>query len=171
MPEGLPANYQWVTTASGQHLSGRKKTGTKPEMMLRSALHRRGLRYRLGRSLGPRCTPDLLFSRLRVAVFVDGCYWHGCPRHGRSEFAGPNAELWVAKMARNRRNDAAANAFARGEHYTVLRLWECLVMRDPAAAVERVIATLGTDQRRPKNSTAASTAPSPSPVTVSPRDS
>ncbi len=77
---------------------------TKPEMALRSALHRRGLRFRksLGIDLPNRWTqPDATFTRLRVAVFLDGCFWHRCPEHGT--LPRSNAELWAEKFERTLR--------------------------------------------------------------------
>jgi len=73
-------------------------------------------------------------------VFVDGCWWHSCPVHGRkTPFTGPNAELWEAKMARVRQRDAEATATAQRLGWTVLRLWECEIMSDPQEAALRVL--------------------------------
>lgn len=75
-----------------------------------------------------------------MAVFVDGCWWHSCPVHGRKKpFTGPNAALWDAKMARNRERDAHATATAEGLGWTVIRVWECEIMADPEAAVWKVL--------------------------------
>ena len=58
-----------------------------------------GLRFRLQRQLAKGCTPDIVMPGRRLAIFVDGCFWHGCPKHGRkSAFTGPNAQLWAEKM-------------------------------------------------------------------------
>jgi DNA mismatch endonuclease (patch repair protein) len=108
-------------------------------MLLRSALHRRGVRFRVGRKLARRCRPDIIFPGARVAVFVDGCFWHGCPQHGKGAFAGPNALLWEAKLARNRRNDADADLEAKAAGYVPMRLWECVIVADPAKAADTVI--------------------------------
>ncbi|MEV5140627.1 hypothetical protein AB0K71_04905 [Streptomyces syringium] len=76
----------WVRTGKGDHLRGRRSRGTGPEVKLRQAVHRLGLRYRLQRRVTPRCTADFVLPRHRVAVFVEGCFWHGCPVHGVVEF-------------------------------------------------------------------------------------
>ncbi len=102
--------------------------GNRPESSveraLRSALHRRGLRFRKHLQVVPgvRCRPDIVFTRARVAVFIDGCFWHSCPEHATQPKANP--EWWKAKLAsnvaRDRRNDQAlADA-----NWTVLRYWE-----------------------------------------------
>jgi DNA mismatch endonuclease Vsr len=93
----------WTSTPEWQHLARRKKVHTEPELLLRSALHAAGARFHLHRRLADGCTPDLVLPRHRVAVFVDGDYWHSCPVHGRQRpFTGPNAALWEEKMRRTR---------------------------------------------------------------------
>ena len=74
-----------VAPATRKAMQGNRSRDTKPELALRSVLHRRGLRYRVcSRPLpGLRLTADVVFAKARVAVFVDGCYWHGCPEHYR----------------------------------------------------------------------------------------
>ena len=139
----------WVPTRGGAHLRGRRNRDTEPEMLLRSALHRRGLRFRLQRRLAPGCTPDLVLVRQRVAVFVDGDFWHGCPDHGRSSFSGPNAELWVSKMQRNRERDARATGLASAAGFQVVRLWECEIKRDAASAARCVVEAAEGLQRQP----------------------
>jgi DNA mismatch endonuclease (patch repair protein) len=81
-----------------------------------------------------------VLPRLQTAVFVDGCWWHGCPRHGRTKgFTGPNAELWEQKMARTQARDLRATAAARSAGWRVVRLWECEVRADPVAAAHSVL--------------------------------
>lgn len=136
------AREQWVTTAPGRHLRGRRKLDTEPELLLRRALHAQGARFRLHRRLAPRCTPDLVLPSRRLAVFVDGCWWHSCPEHGRNApFTGPNAVLWEAKMRRVRERDREGTAAAQRLGWTVVRLWECEVESDPRAAARRVLET------------------------------
>ncbi|WP_407938188.1 very short patch repair endonuclease [Motilibacter peucedani] len=134
----------WLSTPKGQHLRGRRAQDTKPELALRRALHALGLRFRLQRRLAPGCRPDVIFIAGRVAIFVDGCFWHGCPQHGRkTPFKGPNATLWEEKMSRNRERDARASVLASTQGYRVLRLWECEINRDRgASAALRVSALL-----------------------------
>jgi len=128
----------WVATARGRHLAGRRKTGTVPELALRKALYAMGLRYRVGCRVAPGFRPDVLFTRARVAIFVDGCFWHGCPDHGRKVFQGPNQRLWEAKLLRNRRNDAKADANARDMGFAVVRVWECEIRRSPEVVARRI---------------------------------
>lgn len=137
-------SQQWVPTSAGSRLAGRKKTDTAPEVLLRKALHAQGARFRLHVRLARGCTPDILMPRRRLAVFVDGCFWHSCPLHGRkTRFTGPNAALWTEKMARNRRNDERSTALAVGLGWTVRRVWECEIREDPQAAARRLLAAVG----------------------------
>jgi DNA mismatch endonuclease (patch repair protein) len=127
-----------VSTAAGRHLAGRTKRNTSPERVLRSALHARGLRFRLHRQLARGCTPDIVLPKHRLALFVDGCFWHGCERHGRKTFTGPNAELWYRKLAVNAERDRRSTALAEHAGWTVLRLWECDIHEDAQRVVDRV---------------------------------
>lgn len=137
---GLVASPQrWQSTAEGAHLAGRRSRNTEPELRLRKALFARGLRYRLHQRLEKGCTPDLVLARHRLAIFVDGCFWHGCPRHGRTRFAGPNAELWEEKMRRNAERDTDATARAVAHGFDVVRLWECDVRDRLEEAVAVVV--------------------------------
>ena len=139
----------WKPTEAGRHLSGRRKTDTAPEMALRRALHAAGARYRLHVRLAKGCTPDIVMSRRGLAVFVDGCYWHSCPAHGRkTPFTGPNAALWEEKMRRNRERDVRSTALAEELGWRVLRIWECEVKADPAVASRRVLAVANAGVRR-----------------------
>jgi len=129
----------WTSTKAGRHLAGRAKTSTKPEVALRKALHAAGFRFRLHPRIAQGCTPDLVLPRYKVAVFVDGCFWHGCPEHGRrTPWTGPNAHLWVDKMARNRANDDRSTRLAQTARWTVVRIWEHEVTEAVAQAVARV---------------------------------
>ncbi len=108
---------------------------TRPELEVRRRLHALGLRFRKHRRPVPhiRCEADVVFARSRVAVFVDGCFWHGCPEHGHTP--RKNAQYWRAKIARNtardRRNDTALTAAG----WTVLRFWEHVPADEIAARV------------------------------------
>jgi DNA mismatch endonuclease (patch repair protein) len=119
---------------------GNKRTATKPEKALRSALHTRGYRFRkdyridLG-SVKPR--PDIAFTRAKVAVFVDGCYWHSCPEHGTRP--ARNADYWVPKLARNVERDREQDAALEAAGWAVVRIWEHVPV---AKAVEQVAAAL-----------------------------
>jgi DNA mismatch endonuclease (patch repair protein) len=122
---------KWVSTAAGRHLAGRKKANTTPELQLRKALHAAGGRFRLHRQIAKGCTPDIVFPGRRIAIFVDGCFWHGCPEHGRkSPWTGPNAELWQEKMRRNAERDQRSTHLADEQGWAVVRVWECAVRED-----------------------------------------
>jgi DNA mismatch endonuclease (patch repair protein) len=130
----------WKSTVAGAHLAGRSKVNTAPELALRRAVHALGGRFRLHPRLARGCTPDFVLPRRKVAVFVDGCFWHSCPVHGRSKpFSGPNADLWARKLERNRVRDVAATAKAEALGWTVVRVWECEVQRDPVALARLVM--------------------------------
>src|SRR6187551_1100502 len=118
---------EWESTKKGAHLRGRRTRDTAPEVALRRAVHALGLRFRLHRTVARRCTPDFVLPRWSLAVFVDGCYWHGCPDHSPERFRGPNAALWEAKIATNRARDQRNSAMAREAGWEVLRVWECAV--------------------------------------------
>lgn len=134
-------SQQWVSTDAGRHLSGRRKEHTKPEVALRRALHAAGARFRLHPRLAKGCTPDLVLPRHHLAVFVDGCFFHGCPTHGRkTPWTGPNAALWEDKMRRNAQRDVTSTALATGLGWTVVRLWEHEVTNSPNQAAATVLA-------------------------------
>src|ERR1700754_2186049 len=113
---------EWVSTELSGHLRGRRVRDTKPEVSLRRAVHRLGLRFRLQRKVAPRCTADFVLPRYKVAVFVDGCFWHGCPVHGPSTFGGPNASRWVEKIETNKQRDRRNTAAAADAGWTVVRI-------------------------------------------------
>jgi DNA mismatch endonuclease (patch repair protein) len=102
-----------------------RRTDTRPELALRSALHRAGLRFRkdlridLG-TIKPR--PDIVFTRARVAVFVDGCFWHCCPEHGRPPTR--NTGYWGPKLERNLARDEMYTTALTEAGWTVVRIWE-----------------------------------------------
>jgi len=140
---------RWVPTSQGRHLGGRSKVNTAPEVALRRAVHALGGRFRLHPRLAKGCTPDFVLPRRGIAVFVDGCWWHSCPQHGRrTPFTGPNAALWEEKMARNRERDVRSTALAEGLGWSVARVWEHEVREDAAAAAHRVL-TAAAEQNTP----------------------
>ncbi|MFE6645097.1 very short patch repair endonuclease [Nocardioides sp. NPDC057772] len=138
---------RWVPTDASPSLSGRRSTNTGPEMALRRALHALGVRFRLHRRLAPACTPDIVLPGRRVAVWVDGCYWHSCPEHGRTKpFTGPNSEMWRAKMERTRDRDARAVETAEALGWAVVRIWEHDIRHDAVSAARLVLAASSADQ-------------------------
>ncbi|EFC83343.1 very short patch repair endonuclease [Parafrankia sp. EUN1f] len=120
----------WTATREGSHLRGRRARNTTPEIALRRAVHALGLRFRVHQTVVPRCTPDFVLPRWQLAVFVDGCFWHGCPTHGMKQYRGPNADLWRQKMETNRNRDRRNDATLAEAGWNVLRVWECQVRRD-----------------------------------------
>jgi DNA (cytosine-5)-methyltransferase 1 len=111
-----------------------KRRDTKPEIALRSALWRMGLRFRVDVPMsGTRRRADIVFSSDRVVVYVDGCFWHSCPEHGTTP--KQNRDWWIDKLAGNRERDADTDAKLMADGWTVLRFWE---HEDPCAAAETV---------------------------------
>ncbi|GIF43027.1 T/G mismatch-specific endonuclease [Actinoplanes xinjiangensis] len=118
---------------------------TKPELALRRAVHSRGLRYFVNRRpiKVVRRTADLVFPRIRLAVFLDGCFWHGCPTH--HTVAKTNAGFWAEKVATNRRRDLETNIKLTEAGWTVLRIWEHEAVEQ---AADRIVESVA-DLRRP----------------------
>jgi DNA mismatch endonuclease (patch repair protein) len=111
---------------------------TPCELALRSAVHRAGLRYRVDWPLpGTRRRADLAFVGARVAVFVDGCFWHGCPEHATQPRA--NAAWWRDKLAANVARDRDTDATLRRAGWLVLRFWEHADMQAAAMRVQRAV--------------------------------
>ena len=108
---------------------------TAPEVQVRRALRRLGLGYRLHRSVVPgvRRSADIVFLGARVAVFVDGCFWHGCAEH--KGMPRSNATWWAEKIARNQARDADTDQRLRNAGWLSLRVWE---HEEPADAAERI---------------------------------
>jgi DNA mismatch endonuclease (patch repair protein) len=119
----LPMGSWASTPAVRRVMQGNKSRDTKPEIAVRSAVHALGMRYRV--SARPlrhlRRTADLVFRNARVAVFVDGCFWHGCPEH----HAPPktNAGYWATKIQGNKSRDEDTTEQLRMKGWTVLRFW------------------------------------------------
>lgn len=113
-----------------------KRRDTKPEVALRSALHALGLRFRKDLRLdldAAKPRPDIVFTRPRVAVFVDGCFWHCCPEHGNAPTR--NTGYWGPKLARNVERDREDDAALQAAGWTVVRIWEHATLEDAVQAV------------------------------------
>lgn len=123
------------SAAVSERMSRLGRTDTAPELSLRRALHRRGLRYRVHQRVVPalRSRADIVFRPARIAVYVDGCFWHSCPVHGT--LPKSNAEFWTAKLAANRRRDEATDEALRTAGWLSIRVWE---HEDPDAAADRI---------------------------------
>lgn len=111
-----------------------RQKDTPGELALRRELHRRGLRYRVDRAVvpGTRRRPDVVFPRERVAVFLDGCFWHNCPEHGTQPKA--NSKWWRDKIAANEQRDRDTDRRLREAGWVVIRAWE---HEDPVDVADR----------------------------------
>ncbi|MFE7755412.1 very short patch repair endonuclease [Streptomyces sp. NPDC057429] len=116
-------------------MSRQARRDTAPEVAVRKLLHASGYRYRLNERVPhmPRRTIDIAFTRAKVAVFLDGCFWHGCPEHATQPKS--NAEWWRQKLDRNMARDAETTAHLVTAGWTVLRFWE---HQSPTLVAERV---------------------------------
>jgi DNA mismatch endonuclease, patch repair protein len=123
------------------NMRANRRTDTKPELALRRALHKRGYRfrkdYRLDLDGGRRVRPDIAFTARRVAVFVDGCFWHACPEHGSKPRA--NDWYWTPKLARNVERDRVADQTLASAGWQVVRIWEHESLEQALAAVIAVV--------------------------------
>ena len=117
-----------------------RQTGTDAELALRREMYRIGLRYRVGYEVlkKPRRVADVAFPGRKIAVFVDGCFWHGCPEH--ATWPKRNAEFWRQKIEANRQRDADTNARLDAAGWTALRFWSHESPAKAAATVASVVA-------------------------------
>jgi DNA mismatch endonuclease, patch repair protein len=128
---------------------------TRPELAVRQLLHARGLRFRVDcpiRLDGLTVRPDVGFPRWQVAVFVDGCFWHGCPQHGN--IPQRNLDYWIPKLQRNATRDRRIDAELSRADWHVVRAWE---HEPPDLVVDRVVAEL----HRAQSERGAATRPPP----------
>lgn len=142
VPVAPPAS----SAATRRVMQGNARAETSPERYLRSALHGQGLRFRKNFSPVPgmRCRVDVVFTAARLAVFVDGCFWHSCPAHGNAPRT--NGDWWRRKLAANVERDHRNTAQLTEAGWTVLRLWE----HEPVPTmVDRVTDALRTAALRP----------------------
>jgi DNA mismatch endonuclease, patch repair protein len=121
---------------ASRRMAATRGTNNRVDRLLRSALHRRGLRFRIQQKLipGSKRTVDIVFSRARLAIFVDGCFWHACPIHCSQPKS--NAEWWARKIWQNVERDHDTNERLRALGWRVLRIWE---HEDPTEAASRVV--------------------------------
>lgn len=134
----MSADYPVPSSAAvSAVMQGNRRRDTAPELRVRSLLHRRGLRYRvdLPVQLGKgRVRPDIVFTRDRLAIFIDGCFWHACPQHGTAPQR--NVGYWRVKLARNVERDREVDRQLEQAGWTVLRVWEHV---PPASALEMIL--------------------------------
>ncbi|WP_433490601.1 very short patch repair endonuclease [Nocardia grenadensis] len=124
-----------------RNMRANRRADTKPELALRRALHAQGYRYRKDLLLrldgGVRVRPDVVFTSRKVAVFVDGCFWHVCPQHGRQPTT--NDWYWAPKLRRNVERDRLADQALRAAGWVVIRVWEHEPAVEAAVRVSHVI--------------------------------
>lgn len=134
-------HYPWPSSALATAvMRANRKTGTEPEVVVRSELHRLGLRFRKNHRLrvGDLTTcPDIVFPRTRVAVYIDGCFWHQCPLHGNIPMR--NTWYWMPKLRRNVERDLRTTDRLRSEGWAVLRFWEHQRPQECALAIADVV--------------------------------
>lgn len=135
------------SVAALRRMQAAKPKDTAPEKALRSALHHRGLRFRIdGRPLKElNRRADIVFRSAEVAVFVDGCFWHGCPIHGTQ--AKANAEFWRSKIKQNQERDKDTTKRLEDAGWKVIRVWE----HEDIEKVSEVIYTIVRERQREKN--------------------
>lgn len=135
----VPSHPGASTAALSRSMGRRRRRDTAPELALRRELFRPGLRYRVALPVpgSPRRSIDIAFPRRKVAVFVDGCFWHGCPDHGNDPRV--NSSWWATKLAANRGRDEETTGLLQSQGWVVLRIWEHV---PPSEAADAVVSTL-----------------------------
>lgn len=135
MPQLLPSSPD-----ASRRMAKVRQKGTDAEVALRREMYRIGLRYRIDYEVmrKPRRVADIAFPGRKIAIFVDGCFWHGCPEH--ATWPKQNAEFWREKIEANRRRDADTNDRLRSLGWMVLRFWSHESPSMAAKAVARVVA-------------------------------
>jgi DNA mismatch endonuclease (patch repair protein) len=131
----VPRPAKASSEGNRKSMQANRPRDTKPELTLRRAVHGLGLRYRVSTRPLPsvRRTADLVFTRAKVAVFLDGCFWHGCPVH--HTVAVTNADYWAEKLRSNRERDTETDRLLAEAGWVAVRIWE---HEDPVGAAERV---------------------------------
>lgn len=132
----VPSRLSWASSeAIRRTMQGNRSRDTAPELELRRLLHAKGFRYRVNTRPLPsvRRTADLVFRPVKVAVFVDGCFWHRCPAHGTDPKT--NSDYWKQKLDRNAERDIETVRILADSGWMSLRIWE---HEDPREAAERV---------------------------------
>ena len=124
-PTDQDSSASWATSpAIRRSMQANRRRDTGPELAIKRLLHARGLRYRVDARPLPtlRRTADVIFTRARIAVFIDGCWWHGCSDHYRPPAL--NAAYWAVKVARNRERDHQVDEALLAAGWRVIRIWE-----------------------------------------------
>lgn len=129
------------SAAVSARMSRHPRRDTLPEMRLRRGLHANGLRYRVQYRVPglARRTIDIAFPRRKIAVFLDGCFWHGCAEHGG--IPASNRLWWEAKIGRNRARDVETTEWLTASGWLVVRIWEHEPTRDAVTLVSQAVAS------------------------------
>ncbi|HEV3321928.1 MAG TPA: very short patch repair endonuclease [Solirubrobacteraceae bacterium] len=140
-PVARPRDVSWATSVGTRNsMRSNRRADTRPELVLRSALHRLGLRFRKDYRLKAEdliLRPDVAFTRARVAVFVDGCFWHRCPVHGSEPKS--NAGYWLPKLDANVARDRRADQALARIGWHVVRVWEHEPVGEAASRIHRLV--------------------------------
>jgi DNA mismatch endonuclease (patch repair protein) len=137
--DAKPAAYV-TSPGRSRNMAAIRRMDTTPEVVLRSALHRAGYRFRkdypvrIDRKL---IRPDIAFTRRRIAIFIDGCFWHSCPEHGRRPTV--NSQYWLPKLKRNAERDRQQTDALATAGWTVLRFWEHESQEDVLRSIIEVL--------------------------------
>ena len=135
VPKAPPATSVHVKRS----MKGNKGKDTKPELVLRSALHKAGLRFRIHYNIIGK--PDIVFPSRKHAVFVDGCYWHGCPKCFRKP--NSNKDYWQKKISRNQQRAKTVNRQLNRQGWSVFRVWEHDVIKNIDKPLEKISKRIG----------------------------
>lgn len=136
----MPAYESWASSAASRKvMQGNRSRDTSPELAVRRRLYADGLRFRVAHRPEPGLnrTADIVFTKQRIAIFIDGCYWHACPEH--RTVARANASYWSEKLARNVARDVDTTSRLTDAGWTVLRFWEHEDPDEVAATVVTVV--------------------------------
>ncbi|MFF0004219.1 very short patch repair endonuclease [Streptomyces tibetensis] len=139
-PAWTPPPGSWASSAAKRrNMQAIRSRDTKPELLVRRLVHASGLRYRVAARPLPnlRRTADMVFRSAKVAVFIDGCYWHGCPEHYTSPATNPG--YWSEKVARNVTRDLDTNSKLEQAGWLVLRFWEHTPAEESAAKIIQLV--------------------------------
>lgn len=125
-------------SARSANMRANRRRDTKPEREVRSLLHGQGVRFRVDMPIkvgsARAIKPDIVFTKVKLCCFIDGCWWHGCDEHGRRTTA-LNNDYWQAKIARNMERDVEQKALLQNDGWTVMRFWE---HENPAFVAEKI---------------------------------
>jgi DNA mismatch endonuclease (patch repair protein) len=132
-------------------MKANKRKNTKPEIAIRSLLHRRGLRFKKDVFIkinDKNCRPDIVFKKAKLVVFIDGCFWHLCPQHGH--IPKNNVQYWEEKLNRNRDKDNADTKLLTENGWHVLRIWEHVPIEEAVDIIARNLKYLAESNNVPK---------------------